>query len=151
MKKFVFGAVFFIIVLLIVVILAVVVPSLSGDGVKDIVCFNSVCFDVDVADSSIKKSKGLMGVRYLDEGDGMLFVYDDEGNYSFWMKNTLIPLDMIWIDENLEVVDIKSVFPCEVEECESYSSLGVARYVLEINFGLSEKYNISVGDEVRFF
>jgi len=60
-------------------------------------------------------------------------------------------LDIIWIDEDFNVVYIKSVFPCETEVCEVYCSSEKSKYVLEINYGLAEKYNISVGEKVDVF
>lgn len=68
------------------------------------VCFNENCFTVELAQTDEQRQTGLMGREQLDKDKGMLFVYDEDGIYTFWMKNTLIPLDMIWIDSNGTVV-----------------------------------------------
>lgn len=115
---------------------------------SDSVCVNKTCFEVTIADSSSERSRGLMYVEDLDELDGMFFVYPESGNYSFWMKNTLIPLDIIWINGDFEIVYIeKNASPC-VDVCDSYSSDKEAKYVLEINGGLSDKFGFGVGDVV---
>ena len=85
----------------------------------------------------------------LGEDEGMLFVFEEEGEYNFWMKNTIIPLDMIWIDSEGRIVHIEyDAQPCE-ENCELIRPEIEARYVLEINSGLSEKLGIKVGDSVE--
>ena len=71
------------------------------------VCFENNCFDVDIALTESEKEKGLMYVEHLNENKGMLFVFENEGQHSFWMKNTLIPLDILWIDEDLNINHIE--------------------------------------------
>jgi len=113
------------------------------------VCFNDNCFYVELAETSGEKSQGLMYRENLAENRGMLFIFDQEGPYSFWMKNTLIPLDIIWLDENKEVVFIvKNAQPCKQEICPSIKPDNEAKYVLEINAGLSDKLNLKIGDKV---
>ena len=114
------------------------------------VCFESNCFIVDVSDNSLERTQGLMFRSSLDENKGMLFIFESSGLYSFWMKNTLIPLDIIWINENLEIIDIqRDAQPCTSEVCKSYSLSSEALYVLEINSGLTEKYGMNIGDKVE--
>lgn len=74
----------------------------------------------------------------------MLFVYDEEKKYSFWMKNTLIPLDIIWIDKDHRVVDVQTVQPCKTEHCPSFTPKEQAQYILEINAGIAERAGIKV-------
>jgi len=113
------------------------------------VIINDVSFDVELARTDEEKSKGLMFREQLPENQGMLFFFDDMQPRGFWMKNTLIPLDMIYVDEDYKIVEIKhNVQPCEKDPCPSYISLP-AKFVLEINAGLSEKKNIQVGDYVK--
>lgn len=78
----------------------------------------------------------------------MIFVFDEEKPRAFWMKNTLIPLDMIFLDDELNVINILTATPCEREPCRLYRSSGPARYVLEINGGLAEKKGIVVGSKM---
>ena len=114
------------------------------------VCFESNCFIVDVSDNSLERTQGLMFRSSLDENKGMLFIFPESGLYSFWMKNTLIPLDIIWINKNLEVADIKKdAQPCVTETCNNYSPSSEALYVLEINSNLTEKYGINVRDKIE--
>jgi hypothetical protein len=87
-----------------------------------------------------------MNREYLEEDSGMLFIFTEEEKKSFWMKNTLIPLDIIFISENYLINDIYSVQPCETDECELYSAN--AKYVLEVDEGYCEENNINVGDFV---
>jgi len=91
--------------------------------------------------------KGLMNRSSLDKNSGMLFIFPDEKTRSFWMKNTLIPLDMVFISSTGRVNEIAAFAPCEQNEaCESYNSKTPARYVLEINAGAAEKWKILEGD-----
>jgi len=113
------------------------------------------CFKVEVAKTEAQRNKGLMGRKELDKDNGMIFVFDKEGIYPFWMKNTLIPLDMIWIKENPstgsgQVVFIsQNVQPCKSLICPSVFPNVKAKYVLEINAGIIEKINLKVGDELK--
>ena len=112
------------------------------------VCISKNCFKVEIADSLEERTEGLMFRESLDSDKGMLFVFDETGNYSFWMKNTLILLDIIWIDDDKVVHIEKNVQPCKEEICESYKG-EPARYVLEINGGKSDEVNLNVGDVVN--
>ena len=132
-----------------VLVFFVVMLFVFVDDVRNEVCFNEVCFDVRVADDGAERARGLMMKEFLPSKSGMLFVFDDARNHSFWMKNTYISLDMIWIDEGLGVVDIKTVEPCNSAKCEVFYASGDSKFVLEIGGGLSSVYGISVGDSVR--
>lgn len=114
------------------------------------VCFSSNCFSVQIAKTQTEREKGLMFVQKMEKNSGMLFVFEKEDIYSFWMKNTPIPLDMIWLDKNGKVVFIKeNAEPCKNSYCPIISSDKKAKYVLEINAGLCEKYNIKPGDAAK--
>lgn len=113
------------------------------DNGKDLIKIN-----VEVADDNNERGKGLMFREKLNENDGMLFVFDDESYLAFWMKNTLIPLDIIFIDENYGIVDIKNAVPCKEDPCALYKSLKPAKYVLEVNTNFTAKNKIKVGDKV---
>lgn len=106
---------------------------------------NGAEFSVELAQTPAEKAKGLMNRSSMPENHGMLFIFNNEAPRSFWMKNTLIPLDMIFLGANMSVIEIKSnVPPCEADPCPTYTSLP-AMYVLEINAGLSEKSGIKIG------
>ena len=140
-------------IILLVVLGLLIVISLVGfhnnnkkDEVKQ-VCINEMCFEVEVADDDKERQIGLMNRDFLEEDKGMLFVFPESDIHSFWMKDTLISLDMIWINENGEIVFIKENATPLSEEIISPNM--EALYVLEVNDGIVEKYGIGVGDEVE--
>lgn len=107
---------------------------------------------VEIADTPAKRASGLMWRSYLSEGEGMLFVFGDEGKRNFWMKNTLIPLDIIFISASKKIIGITSnAKPCEADmNCSYITSEENAKYVLEVNGGDTETLGIQVGDSVQF-
>lgn len=108
-------------------------------------------FFVEIADEEEERRLGLMNRKHLEENQGMLFVFDKEQPLAFWMKNVWIPLDMIFISSNGEIVDIKKAIPCEPIErgpCINYEPQKPAQYVLEIYGDLSEKLEINIGNRV---
>ncbi len=114
------------------------------------VCFKNYCFHIELAITSEERSNGLMFRENLDFKNGMLFVFEREGKHSFWMKNTLIPLDIIWINKNEEVVFIsENTQPCKEYPCSIIEPTKNAKYVLEINGGISEKIDLAVGDKIN--
>jgi hypothetical protein len=113
------------------------------------VCFGERCVLVEIADSPDERSRGLMDRDVLPGNNGMIFVFDEESVHGFWMKNTRIPLDAIWINSLGEVVDIITMFPCEKDPCPVYTPAGNANYVVEINAGLAKTWNIRRGDAVQ--
>jgi uncharacterized membrane protein (UPF0127 family) len=84
----------------------------------------------------------------LGDDEGMRFVFDRSGTYSFWMKNTLIPLDMLRVDEQMRVIEIVTAQPCTADPCPSYGGTQLARYVLEINAERAEQLWISTGHQL---
>lgn len=85
----------------------------------------------------------------MPELSGMLFVFQQSGQYNFWMKNTLIPLDMVRINDQLEIIDIKQAIPCTQDPCPSYNPQWISSYVLELNSWVSQKYWIKIWDKVK--
>lgn len=106
---------------------------------------------VEIADSFNKRAKGLMGREFLPTNSGMLFIFEKEGIYPFWMANTLINLDIIWIDKNLKIVDIsKNTPPCKAKLlCKNYFPKHKALFVLELNGNWCEKNKVEIGDFVE--
>jgi uncharacterized membrane protein (UPF0127 family) len=99
---------------------------------------------VEIADEPAEWSRGLMFVENMPQDKGMLFVFPDDAQRSFWMKNTLIPLDMIFIDSQGIVTNVtRNAQPCMAILCKSY--YGKAKYVLEINGNAS---NVRIGDKI---
>jgi len=104
---------------------------------------------VELAGTDEERKYGLMWRERLDVDHGMLFVYPADGVYSFWMKNTLIPLDIIWLAADGTVVYIsENAEPCTSDYCPSINPNKKARYVLEINGGEAERIGLSEGDRM---
>lgn len=101
---------------------------------------------VDIADDPEEQARGLMGRTELQDSSGMLFVWDDIQPRRFWMKDTLIPLDLIAI-RGREVVSIVTMEPCEADPCPRYPT-EPADAALEVNAGWAERHGIEVGDPV---
>ena len=115
------------------------------------VCIKDRCFNVEIADSHTERTKGLMFREELAQESGMLFIFDRSDIHPFWMKNTYISLDMIWIDDNHEVVWIaENILPCSIDPCPVIEPQASSHFVLELNAGKAKKLNLTLGDEVEF-
>lgn len=109
-------------------------------------------FSVEIADDDATRAQGLMFVDEMADDHGMLFIFPNERPRSFWMKNTRIPLDIIYLDRDLRVVSISTdTPPCRsrTRRCPSYPSEGPAKYVLEINGGLAAELGLEPGARVE--
>ena len=107
-----------------------------------------ITFEVEIADTPAKWELGLQYRRELAADRGMIFLFPHEAEQTFWMKNTPIPLDMIFINSDRRIVGIaEQAVPFSLDP----RSVGRAsRFVLEVNGGLSKRYGIQAGDSVRF-
>ena len=103
---------------------------------------------VEVADEPEEHAKGLMHRTELPEGEGMLFVFKKPRTLSFWMKNTLIPLDVIFFDEEGQFMNVQTMVPCEADPCKRYPSRGFAKYALEVNAGYAKEKGLTEGWEL---
>jgi len=105
--------------------------------------------DIELAESDYEQQTGLMHRTSMDMNQGMLFVYEDERpRPTFYMKNTQIPLDLIYINQDMMVVEInKNAQPLDETPIRAYKP---AKYVLEVNAGFSDKYNITDSVSVSF-
>ncbi len=90
---------------------------------------------LEIARSAKQRNHGLMFRDHLDSRQGMLFIYPRSGNHRIWMKNTLIPLTVVWVDESNEVIGIKKLFPCDYDPCPSYGVSIPSKYILELSSG----------------
>ncbi len=109
-------------------------------------------FSVEIADDNATRAQGLMFRDEMPEDHGMLFIFPNERPRSFWMKNTRIPLDIIYLDRDLRVVSISAdTPPCRSRtgRCPNYPSDGPAKYVLEINGGLAAELGLEPGDRIE--
>jgi uncharacterized protein len=103
---------------------------------------------VEIADTDAEWQTGLMGRTTLEGDAGMLFVFDQEQTLSFWMKDTLIPLSIAYIDAEGRIVDIQDMQPLD-DILPQYVSAEPARYALEVNQGFFEERSVTVGDMVE--
>ena len=144
--------VYFIVIALILVLIILYLPF-SHIKRFDIekVCIKSKCFSVELAQSPSEREQGLSYRSNLDEDKGMLFIFQQPMITHFWMKDTLIPLDIIWINDRNEIIYLeKNAQPCNIEPCKLYGPDKPSKYVLEINANLSEKYGFSIGDKISW-
>lgn len=113
---------------------------------QDRVCFSGDCYDVELALTPGTRQRGLQHRPQMALDQGMLFVFPVSSVYGFWMKDTLIPLDIIWLDQNRRIIHIEErVPPCESDPCPVYGPVQPALYVLEINAGQSAGKRLKAG------
>ena len=106
-------------------------------------------FAVEIADTREKQALGLMFRDEMPADKGMLFIFPNEAPRSFWMKNTRIPLDIMYFDKDLNMVSISAdTQPCRVSRCPSYPSIAPAMYVLELNAGTASELGVGPGDRL---
>ena len=150
------------VIVIVVLFVAVIIASvyfhynsssqiIANDSIRK-VCIDNSCFNVEVVDTPETRRIGLMYRESLDENAGMLFIFEEAKNYPFWMKNTLIPLDIIWINYGMKIVAITdNTQPCpEDGDCNPINPRETALYVLEVNSGKASELGIALGDIVRF-
>ena len=134
------------------VALALASTACSGTSGAHYVELEGQRFSVEVADDFDERARGLMFRDSMPPDHGMLFVHAREEPLAYWMKNTRIPLDILYFDEDHRLVSIQSrVPPCSAgDRCPNYPSDGPAKYVLELNAGRAEALDLQPGDEIRF-
>ncbi len=116
---------------------------------KGYVCFEDSCIEVELAITKEEIATGLMNRTNLPEYSGMLFIFDKEYIRKFWMKNVIISLDIIWLDERGIIVHIdKNMMSCD-EYCKSFGPESYSKFVLEVNGGYADRHNINIGDNVK--
>ena len=104
--------------------------------------------EVEIADSITSRARGLMHRKELPQDQGMLFIFANSAKRSFWMKNTYIPLDMLFIDDQQTIVGIVENATPETTVARTVDA--PSRYVLEVNGGFCQKHQIQVGSKVDF-
>jgi uncharacterized membrane protein (UPF0127 family) len=123
------------------------VASLFTDEPVHTVYIGSSAIAVTVADSDEERKQGLSGVRSLREREGKLFIFDTNDRHGIWMKDMLMPLDIIWIDENLQIVHyVENVSPESFPEV--FTPPSDARFVLEMNAHFVASLRTKVGDRL---
>lgn len=104
--------------------------------------------DVEIAENDVERSKGLMYRPYIPDSTGMLFIFPEPRELGFWMKNTQIPLDIMYVDATKKIISIQKHTKPFSEE--SLPSNGLAQYVVEVNAGFSDRNDIKTGDVISF-
>jgi len=104
-------------------------------------------FAIEIAADEQSRARGLMFRDSMPDDHGMLFIFDRPYVQTFWMKNTRIPLDILYFDANYKLVSVQErVPPCRSDPCAQYPSTGPAQYVLELNAGMTQKLGAKPGD-----
>ena len=109
---------------------------------------NKELFLVELAKNNYERQKGLQCKKKLKKNEGMLFIWSDEDYRSFWMKNTVIPLDLIFINSRLEVIEV--YFDARPFSEKLIRSEKRAKFVLELNVGVFKELGFDVGDRIIF-
>lgn len=104
--------------------------------------------NVKIADNPYTRERGLSGTQNLNENEGMLFIFDTPNKYEFWMKEMNYPLDILWIDENKNIIYIKNNATPESYP-EIFRPNNSALWILEVNSDFIEKNNVSLGEKVE--
>jgi uncharacterized membrane protein (UPF0127 family) len=126
-------------------------PAVQTPRAPRVIFPDGFAVQVEVAADDPTREQGLMFRDRMAEDRGMIFLFPASGVYPFWMKNTIIPLDMIWIDDARRVVSVAhDVPPCKADPCPSYPPAGAARYVLETAAGVAKKHRVEAGSPLKF-
>lgn len=125
----------------------------STAGLIPITLPGGTLIHAEIADTARKRAEGLMYREHLAKNRGMLFTFDQAQPWTFWMKNTKIPLDIIWLNEKKQIVHIEPNVPiCTRTDdgCRQYQPNEPALYVLELGGGMAEHYKLQKGTTLRF-
>lgn len=126
--------------------LILMIPTISYAGEVQL-SLNGINFDVELAITESEHSHGLMGRTTLESNRGMLFVYNEPLQLSFWMKETLIPLDILFFDSDGRLLEFfANTPPCKEEPCKTYTNRSPAQYVLELSAGTAGRLKLKRGD-----
>ncbi|WP_341835847.1 DUF192 domain-containing protein [Chitinophaga pollutisoli] len=116
------------------------ISKAKGDTIRTI--------DIELAQTDEERAEGLMHRKSMEDTQGMLFIFDFASEQSFWMKNTYISLDIMYVDANMEIVSIRK-YTTPLSE-DGVPSLKPAQYVVETIAGFADKYHVQVGDKIAF-
>jgi len=102
--------------------------------------------DIEIADDDAQRQTGLMFRDKMNMDEGMLFIFDAEEPQAFWMHNTVLPLDILYVNANMEIVSI--VRNARPYDDKSLPSVKPAQYVVEVNAGYCDKFGVKEGDKI---
>jgi uncharacterized membrane protein (UPF0127 family) len=132
-------------------LLALLLSGCPASGASTWVEVGGQRYQVEIADTDPERARGLMFRDAMDSGAGMLFIHDREEPQAYWMKNTKIPLDILYFDDERKLVaQRRNTPPCSAgDACPSYPSNAPARYVLELNAGEADRLKLKDGAELK--
>mgnify|MGYP001260753063 CR=1 FL=1 len=144
----------FILIIVVIIIVYLLIVNYWPKGGSNVV-FNTASgahkYAVEVSDNKDTRTKGLMERDSLDKDKGMIFIFEEERIPAFWMKNMRFPLDMVFMDKNLKVVDYYENVPaCKADPCPHYMPSTNSKYVVEVNAGTIKESGLTRGDIVEY-
>ncbi len=122
--------------------------ALFGGEQHHTIYVGQTAVDVTVADETSERVQGLSGVSKLDDFEGKLFIFDTDDKHGIWMKDMLIPLDIIWIDKNLKVIHIEQNVQPDTYPGKIFAPSSDARFVLEMNAYFVSAIKVNIGDQL---
>ena len=128
-------------------------PAFASSGREFVKVFlpNGVSITAELAVTDEERQQGLMHREKVDSDQGMLFVFEEEDKYSFWMKNMKFSIDILWLDRDKRIVHIeRKLPPCKSIPCPSYSPSIPAMYVLELKAGSADENHLKLYDKLEF-
>ena len=125
------------------------ITNITTDKKHVVLKINETEIVAEIVDTIESRTLGLSGRTSMVEKEGMLFVFDEAGNYPFWMKDMLFSIDIIWLDANKKIVFIKENATPESFP-ETWGGEVKAKYVLEVISGFVKKHKLKIGDKVEF-
>ncbi len=151
MKKGIFLSLFFVGFLFCFIFVLGCEKTNNADEIEEkvIITINNNKIIAEVADEPLEREIGLMNRTSLGKNKGMLFVFEQENPVAFWMKDTLIPLDIIFANKDMEIVEIsENLQPCKEAPCPTFKAYPV-KYALEVNAGYAKEKGIKTGDRLE--
>jgi len=137
----------FIVILLAVIASVLIILFNKSTDDNPYLLVNGQKIYIETLTTEKQKEKGLSGRKFLASNNGLLFVYENMGNWKIWMKNMFFPIDVIWIDNEGIVVGVKTnISPESYPEIHQIDRQ--SRYIIELNAGAAERYNIKPGDKI---
>ena len=152
MKKFIIQSILLILVISVAVYFYIFTSRGGLITPQSSLIINGITINVEIADTQAERNKGLGGREALASDEGMLFVFEKQDKYSFWMKGLKFPLDFIWIKGDTVVEISENIQPPQIGQSDQtlpvYSSKENVDKVLEVGVGTIQRLNIKVGDTI---
>lgn len=134
-------------------LLFLLVPASAEDRLVPVTLPGGIVIQAELADTPRKRAEGLMYREHLAKNRGMLFTFEQAQPWTFWMKNTKIPLDIVWMNEKKHVIHIAGSVPICTrtdDSCPQYQPNDPAMYVLELGSGEAERLKLEKGSKIQF-